>query len=70
MPKGAYSHHQLVQALHHEYQLFIHDDYDASLDMTSAEHLAWLKTLTKDKLIEETDTGEYYTLEEFMHHHS
>jgi hypothetical protein len=66
-----YTKQQLVDALQHEYEYMIHDDYDPDVDMTLEEHLEWLHTLTIQELVEETSTDEdYYTLDQFMYNHS
>ena len=66
-----YTRAQLIDALQHEYDYLIHDDFDPDVDMTLEEHLDWLNTLTIEELVKETDTDdEGYTLDEFMHNHS
>ena len=66
-----YTRAQLIDALQHEYDYLIHDDFDPDVDMTLEEHLDWLNTLTLEELVKETDTDdEGYTLDEFMHNHS
>lgn len=66
-----YTRAQLIDALQHEYDYLIHDDFDPDVDMTLEEHLDWLNTLTIEELVKETDTDdEGYTLDEFIHNHS
>lgn len=66
-----YTRAQLIDALQHEYDYLIHDDFDPDVDMTLEEHLDWLNTLTLEELVKETDTDdEGYTLDEFIHNHS
>lgn len=66
-----YTRQQLIDALQHEYDYLIHDDFDPDVDMTLEEHLQWLHTLTIEELVEETSTDEdYYTLDQFMYNHS
>ena len=66
-----YTRQQLIDALQHEYDYLIHDDFDPDVDMTLEEHLEWLHTLTIEELVEETSTDEdYYTLDQFMYNHS
>ena len=57
---------QLITALHHEYEFLCHDDFDPDVDMTDAEHLAYLNSLTVDQLIDETTTDDEYTLDDFL----
>ena len=56
---------QLVDALCREYDYLCHDDYDPN-DDTSEEYRLKMELLTVEELIEETSTGEGYTLDEFM----
>ena len=66
-----YSVQQLIDALQHEWEILIHDDFEEGVDMTMEEHLAYLQTLTHAQLIEECDIDdEYLTLNEFMEYHS
>lgn len=65
-----YTRDQLITALQHEYEFLIHDDFDPDTDMSSSDHLAYLNTLSDSELIEETDTGNGYTLDEYMLNHS
>jgi len=65
-----YTRDQLITALQHEYEFLIHDDYDPDTDMSADDHLAYLQTLSDADLINETDTGIGYTLDEYMFNHS
>ena len=66
-----YSVQQLIDALQHEWEYLIHDDFEEGVDMTMEEHLEYLQTLTHSQLIEECDIDEeYLTLQEFMANHS
>ena len=60
-----YTKEQLVDALVAEWDYLCHDDYDPE-DLTSEEYRKEMEELTIEELIEETSTGEGYTLEEFM----
>ena len=63
-----YTKEQLVDALVHEWEYLCHDDYDPQ-DPTPEEYRKEMEELTIEQLIEETDTGEDYTLDEFMECH-
>jgi hypothetical protein len=66
-----YSVQQLIDALQHEWEYLIHDDFEEGVDMTMEEHLEYLQTLTHSQLIEECDIDDdYLTLNEFMEYHS
>ena len=65
-----YTRDQLISALQHEYEYLIHDDFDPDTDMSASEHLDYLNTLSDSELIDETDTGDGYTLDEYMFNHS
>ena len=60
-----YTKEQLVDALVAEWDYLCHDDYDPE-DPTSEEYRKEMEELTVEQLIEETDTGEGFTLDEFM----
>ena len=70
LPKIKYSREQLIAALQHEYEFLIHDDFEPGVELTAAEYLDWLNTLSDSELVAETSTGKGYTLDEFMHNHS
>jgi hypothetical protein len=63
-----YSKEQLIDALVHEWDYLCHDDYDPD-DDTPEEYRLKLALLTVEELVEETSTGEGYTLDEFMDNH-
>jgi hypothetical protein len=66
-----YSVQQLIDALQHEWEYLIHDDFEEGVDMTMEEHLKYLETLTHVQLIEECGCDdEYYTLQQFMENNS
>ena len=65
-----YTRQQLIDALQHEYEYLCHDDFDPDVDMSSDEHLAYLNSLSVEQLIDETDTDDGYTLDEYMSNHS
>tara|TARA_B100000674_G_C37572891_1_gene792681 strand:+ start:154 stop:336 length:183 start_codon:yes stop_codon:yes gene_type:complete len=60
----------LITALQNEYEFLIHEDFESEVDLTAAEYLEWLNTLSDSELVAETSTGKGYTLDEFMHNHS
>ena len=64
-----YTRAQLISALQHEYEYLIHDDFDPDDDMSATEYLDYLNTLSDSELIDETDTGDGYTLDEYMFNH-
>ena len=64
-----YSKEQLINALVHEWEYLCHDDYDPQ-DPTPEQYRKEMEELTIEQLIEETDTGEEFTLEDFMDVHS
>ncbi len=65
-----YTRDQLISALQHEYEFLIHDDFDPDTDMSASQYLDYLNCLSDSELIEETDTGDGYTLDEYMFNHS
>ena len=64
-----YTRNQLITALQHEYEFLIHDDFDPDTDMSADDHLDYLNTLSDAELVDETDTGDGYTLDEYMLNH-
>ena len=60
-----YTREQLIDALVAEWEYLCHDDYDED-DQTPEEYREDLIEMTLDELVEETSTGEGYTLEEYM----
>jgi len=65
VPDMQYTKEQLIDALVYEWDYLCHDDYDPD-DDTPEEYRLKLELLTTEELVEETSTGEGYTLEEFM----
>tara|TARA_Y100000385_G_scaffold34371_1_gene32244 strand:+ start:1345 stop:1545 length:201 start_codon:yes stop_codon:yes gene_type:complete len=63
-----YTKEQLIDALVHEWEYLCHDDYDPE-DQTPEEYREDLNEMTIEQLVEETSTGEGYTLDEFMENH-
>ena len=65
-----YSVQQLIDALQHEWEYLIHDDFEEGVDMTIEEHLEYLHTLTHAQLIEECDCDdEYLPFNDYMQYH-
>ena len=62
-----YTRAQLINALVAEWEYLCHDDYDPE-DQTPEEYREELQDYTLEQLIEETSTGEGYTLDEWMEH--
>ena len=60
-----YTKAQLIDALVAEWEYLCHDDYDPE-DQTPEEYREELQEYTLEQLIEETSTGEGYTLDEWM----
>tara|TARA_R100001509_G_scaffold164530_1_gene142465 strand:+ start:139 stop:339 length:201 start_codon:yes stop_codon:yes gene_type:complete len=60
-----YTRAQLINAIVAEWEYLCHDDYDSE-DQTPEEYREELQDFTLEQLIEETSTGEGYTLEEYM----
>ena len=60
-----YTKEQLIYALCREWDYLCHDDYDPD-DDTPEEYGLKMELLTVEELVEETSTGEGYTLDEFM----
>ena len=61
-----YTKEQLIEALYNEYLFLIHDDFDPDEDLTSEEYLVMLGKMEYDELVEETQTDEEFTLDEFV----
>ena len=57
---------QLIDALYNEYLFLCHDDFDPDEDATPEEYLEMLKEMSYDELIEETQTDDIFTIDEFM----
>jgi hypothetical protein len=60
-----YTKAQLIDALVAEGEYLCHDDYDPE-DQTPEEYREDLIEMTLEELVEETSTGEGYTLDEWM----
>ena len=56
---------QLIDALVAEWEYLCHEDFDPE-DQTPKEYREELQDFTLEQLIEETSTGEGYTLDEWM----
>ena len=65
-----YTKEQLIEALCREYDYLCHDDYDPEVDDTPEEYRLRLECYSLEELVEDTCTGEGYTLDEFMENHS
>ena len=63
-----YTKAQLIDALVAEWEYLCHDDYDPD-DQTPEEYREDLIEMTIEQLIEETCTGEGYTVDEYMENH-
>ena len=63
-----YTRAQLINALVAEWEYLCHDDFNPEEDQTPDEYREELQDYTLDQLIEETSTGEGYTLDEWMEH--
>lgn len=59
---------KLINALVKEYEFLCHDDFDPDNDPTPEEYRFLLRDLSIDELIEETSTGEDYSLKEYLEH--
>lgn len=66
MSDRKYTKEQLIEALCREYDYLCHDDYDPEVDDTPEEYRLRLECYSLEELVEDTCTGEGYTLEEFM----
>ena len=60
-----YTREKLIDALVAEWEYLCHDDPEPD-DLSPEEYRKEMQELTIEQLIEETSTGEGYTLEEFM----
>ena len=61
-----YTRQQLIDALAAEYDYLCHDDFDPDVDMSPDEHLEYLNSLSVEQLIDDTDTDNEFTLDDFM----
>jgi len=57
---------QLISALVKEYEWLCHDDFDPEEDCTPEEYLDAIKDLSYDELVEETQTDDIFTLDQFI----
>jgi len=57
---------QLIDALYNEYVFLCHDDFNPDEDATPEEYLEMLKEMSYDQLVEETQTDDIFTIDEFM----
>ena len=64
-----YSRDQLINALQHEWEYLIHDDFDPTIDMSASEHLEYISSLNFEQLIDATDCDAEFTLDMFMANH-
>lgn len=65
---NTYTSEEIINALVHEWDYLCHDDPDPD-DDTPEEYRLKLECYSLEDLIEETSTGEGYTLDEFMENH-
>ena len=70
MTQTQYTRQQLIDALQHEYEYLCHEDYDPDVDMSPSEYVDYLCTLSVEQLIDETDTDDGYTLDDYIQLHS
>ena len=63
-----YTKQQLIDALVHEWEYLCHDDPEPD-DDTPEEYRLKMECYSMEDLLEETSTGEGYTLDEFMDNH-
>lgn len=61
-----YTNQQLIDALVAEYEFLCHDDFDPDVDPTPEEYRDSITDLSYDELVEETQTDDTFTLDEFM----
>jgi hypothetical protein len=60
-----YTRADIINALVAEWEYLCHEDFDPE-DLTPKEYREELQDFTLEQLIEETSTGEGYTLDEWM----
>jgi hypothetical protein len=65
-----YTKAQLIDALCAEWDWLCHDDFDPDTDPTPEEYLDSIKDLSYDELVEETQTDDIFTLDNFMEAYS
>ena len=61
-----YSRSDLINALVAEWEYLCHEDFDPDEDQTPEEYREELQDYSYEQLVEETSTGEGYTLKQFM----
>ena len=61
-----YTKQQLVDALVREYEFLCHDDFDPDLDASPEEYRMMMEEMSTEDLIEETNTDDNFSLEEYM----
>ena len=61
-----YTRADIINALCAEWDYLCHDDFDPENDQTTEEYREELQNYSIEELVEETCTGEGYTLDEFM----
>ena len=61
-----YTRSDLINALVAEWEYLCHDDFDPDEDQTPEEYREELQDYSYEQLVEETSTGEGYTLKQFM----
>ena len=66
MTQTQYTRQQLIDALSAEYDTLCQED---PYDMTVPEYITYLDSLSIEQLIDETDTDDNYTLDEYMFNH-
>jgi len=57
---------QLITALSAEYEYLCHDDFDPDMDVSPEDYRVMLTQMSMNELIEETSTGEHFSLEEYL----
>tara|TARA_Y100000015_G_scaffold30477_1_gene29891 strand:+ start:66 stop:269 length:204 start_codon:yes stop_codon:yes gene_type:complete len=63
-----YTRSDLINALVAEWEYLCHEDFDPDEDQTPEEYREELQDYSYEQLVEETSTGEGYTLNQFMEH--
>ena len=61
-----YTRADIINALVAEWEYLCHEDFDPDEDQTPEEYREDLNEMSLEELIEETSTGEGYTLDEWM----
>ena len=61
-----YTRSDLINALVAEWEYLCHEDFDPDEDQTPEEYREELQDYSYEQLVEETSTGEGYTLKQFM----